>query len=206
MVPGRRPMDKPLIVRPLDCCKGSDMLTDGADCNISMSVQISARCVPGLASHQYAEDLGVAVSWPWKSASPIKGMKWATAVSPPKQKPAPEDCAEYCCANAFGVAAPWSGTESSNRNGEKEAPATLLLARQNASLEACVHPPITISANAFGVALPWLSKHNSSLKGAKWVAVGALGIVISRSSKQNLPLDDNMSAKDFGVAEPMPSA
>merc|ERR1740121_2641048 len=43
-------MDKPLIVRPLDCCKGSDMLTDGADCNISMSVQISARCVPGLAS------------------------------------------------------------------------------------------------------------------------------------------------------------
>jgi len=137
-------MDKPLIVRPLDCCKGSDMLTDGADCNISMSVQISASCVPGLASHQYAEDLGVTVSWPWKSASPIKGMKWATAVSPPKQKPAPEDCAEYCCANAFGVAAPWSGTESSNRNGEKEAPATLLLARQNASLEACVHPPITI--------------------------------------------------------------
>merc|ERR1712151_1193448 len=56
------------------------------------------------------------------------------------------------------------GPASSSRNGEKEAPAILLLARQNVSLEACVHPPITISANALGVALPWLSKHNSSLK------------------------------------------
>merc|ERR1719476_626893 len=53
-----------------------------------MSVQISASCKPGLASHQYAEDLGVAVSWPWKFASPTKGMKWAAAVPQPKQKPA----------------------------------------------------------------------------------------------------------------------